>query len=94
MANRTALLIGFLVLVIVILVVVVVFSFWIKPTFDEYAVEKQNEGFRVAISSIVSQVKQNGFIQLLDGNETMILVQAQPPTQQAQPTQQIQQPIQ
>lgn len=92
MANRMALLIGFLVLVIVILVIVVVVAFWVKPTIDGYAVEKQNEGFRVAISSIVSQVKQNGFIQLLDGNDTMILVQAQPPAQQAQSAQQIQQP--
>lgn len=84
MANRINLLIGFLVLVIIILVVVVVFAFWIKPTFDRYAVEKQNEGFQIAISSIVSQVNQNGFIQLPDGNSTIILVQAQPPTQQVE----------
>ena len=98
MANRTVLLIGFLVLVIVILVSVVVFSFWIKPTFSGYVVQKQVDAQSLVYQDILNQVQQNGFFQMRAGNQTLLLAPFNPQqgqqTQQAQPAQQIQQPTQ
>ncbi len=88
MANRTALLIGFLVLVIVILVAVVIFSFWIKPTFNGYVVQKQIDAQGLVFANIISQVQQQGFVQIQVGNQTLLLAPFNPQAQQAQqPTQ-------
>ena len=91
MANRMALLIGFLVLVIVILVTVVVFSFWIKPTFDGYVVQKQVDAQNIVlanfIQNIVAQLDQNGFVQIPVGNQTLFLARFNPQQQIQQPEQ-------
>lgn len=89
MANRMVLLIGFLVLVIVILVAVVVFSFWIKPTFDGYVVQKQVDAQALVYQDIINQVQQNGFFQMRAGNQTLLLAPFNP-QQGQQPVQQIQ----
>lgn len=89
MANRMALLIGFLVLVIVILVAVVVFSFWIKPTFDGYVVQKQVDAQALVYQDIINQIQQNGFFQMRAGNQTLLLAPFNP-QQGQQPVQQIQ----
>lgn len=97
MANRTSLLIGFLVLVIAILVIVVLIAFWIKPTFDSYVVQKQVDAQNVVLSNIVSQVQQNGVVQIPIGNQSLFLVPFNPQQgqQQAQQIeQQVEQPAQ
>ena len=85
-----ALFVGFLILVIVILVAVVVFAFWVKPAFNGYVVQKQVDAQNLILANIASTVLQNGFVQIPVGNQTMILVQAQPVQQEQQPEQQIQ----
>lgn len=84
MANRTGVLITVLVLVIVVLAGVVLFSLWVKPTIDGYVVEKQVDAQALVYQDIVNQVQQNGFFQMRVGNQTLVLVQAQQPAQQAQ----------
>lgn len=84
MANRTGVLITVLVLVIVVLAGVVLFSLWVKPTIDRYVVEKQVDAQALVYQDIVNQVQQNGFFQMRVGNQTLVLVQAQQPAQQAQ----------
>ena len=46
----------------------------VKPSFDGYVVEKRTEGYQIAIRDIVSQVQQNGFVQIpVDENQTLFL---------------------
>ncbi len=79
MADRTNVLITILVLVIVILAGVLIFTFMVKPSFDGYVVEKRTEGYQIAIRDIVSQVQQNGFVQIpIDGNQTLFLAPFNP----------------
>ena len=95
MANRMALLVGFLVSVILILVVVVVFSFWVKPTFDGYVIEKQVDAQNLILNNIIVQAARCQQVSLPFGNQTinLIAVECLQQTVQQQ-VQQIQQPAQ
>lgn len=84
MADRTSVLITILVLVIVILAGILIFTFMVRPAFSGYVVEKQTEGYQIAIRDIVFQVQQNGFVQIPVGNQTLFL--APVTTQQTAPT--------
>ncbi len=86
MADRNKLLVTFLVLVIVILVAIVAFTFLVKPAVTGYAIDKQGEGVQIAITQILAQVQQNGFVQIPVGNQTLFLMPFDP--------QQAQQPVQ
>ena len=89
MENKTGLLVGFLILVIVILIAVVVFSFWVKPAFNGYVVQKQVDAQALVYQDIVNQVQQNGFFQMRVGNQTLLLAPFNP-QQEQQPAQQVQ----
>lgn len=80
MAERTKVLITILVLVIVILLGVVAYAFVISPAISGYTVQKQNEGVQIAVNAILTQLQQNGYVQIPVGNKTLILVPYVPPT--------------
>jgi len=86
MANKTGVLITVLVAVIVILLAIVVYAFVIKPAVTGYATNKQVEGYQIAVNAILTQLQQNGFVQIPIGNQTLILV-PYAPTQAEQATQ-------
>ena len=84
MANRTNMLIAILVVVIVVLAGIMVYVFLVKPKISGYNVEKQTEGVQITINYILSQLQQNGFVQIPVGNQTLILVPYSPPAPQVQ----------
>mgnify|MGYP001586570685 FL=1 len=81
MVNKN-LKIAILALIIIVLAGVMVYSFVIKPKISGYNVEKQTEGVQIAINYILTQLQQNGFVQIPLGNQTLILVPYVPPQQQ------------
>lgn len=67
-----------LVAVIVVLALLVLYAFAIRPAVSGYTINAQNEGINYALSSIVSQVQQNGYAQIPVGNQTLVLVPYSP----------------
>jgi len=78
MANKQGVLITILVLVIVILAGILAYVFLVRPTLTGYVVDRQIEGYNICLSSIVSQVQQNGFVQIPIGNQTLYLAPFNP----------------
>jgi hypothetical protein len=86
MANKTNVLITVLVLIIVILAGILIYAFVIKPAYTGYVVERQTEGVQIAVTTIVTQVLQNGFISIpLGENQTLTLIQPATCSQIQQP---------
>ena len=81
MADKTKVLIVVLFIVIVILAGIMLYAFIVKPKISGYNVQKQTEGVNIAINYILTQLQQNGFVQIPVGNQTLILVPYQPPAQ-------------
>jgi hypothetical protein len=72
-------------LVIVVLAIVVVYSFAVKPAFNGYVIEKQNEAQYIVLNALLSQLQQNGYIQIpLDNERVLTLVEYQPPTEKVE----------
>ena len=90
MANRTKILIVFLVLVIVVLAGVMVFTFLVKPKVTGYVVEKQTEGVVIAVNSILVQIQQQGFAQIPIDAEGHYAILVLAPNQPGLPAQQTQ----
>ncbi|MCX6749608.1 MAG: hypothetical protein NTW17_02590 [Candidatus Pacearchaeota archaeon] len=74
MADKKSVLITVLVLVIVILAGILIYAFVIRPAYTGYVVERQTEGVQIAVNAILTQLQQNGFVQIPIGNQTLILV--------------------
>ena len=82
MANKTNILMVFLILVIVVLAAIVLYAFVIGPAYTGFIVEKQTEGAQygaqITIESILTQWQQNnGIVQIpigvdADGNQQAI----------------------
>lgn len=68
--------------VIVIMAAVLVYSFALEPTFNGYVVSKQIEAQDIVLSSLISQIQQNGYVQIPVGEEVLTLVPYQEPTGQ------------
>jgi len=89
MANRTKVVIVFLVLVVVILAGILLYAFVLKPKVSGfitgYTTQGQIQGVQFCVADILNQLQQNGFVQLPLGNQTLILVPYVPPTQFEQP---------
>ena len=60
--------------VVIVLALLVVYAFILKPTLNGYAVKLQNEGVTYTLDAIISQVGQNGYVQLPVGNQTVTLI--------------------
>lgn len=88
MANRTKVLIVFLVLVIVVLAGVMAFTYLIKPKVTGYVTEKQTEGVQIAVNAILMQLQQQGYVQIPlgvdeDGQQQVLYLVPYNPQQEA-----------
>lgn len=71
-----------LAVVILVLATVIVYSFALKPSFNGYVVSKQVEAQDIVLNALLSQLQQNGYIQIPIGDEILTLVPYQPEQQQ------------
>lgn len=74
MANRTKVVIVFLVLIIVLLGGILAFTFFIKPKVTGYTTQRQIEGAQILYLDIVRTVTQCQSYPLPVGNQTLHLV--------------------
>jgi len=65
--------------VIVLLVLIMGYFFIVKPMINNSAENNKVIGFNLAITGILQQLQQQGYVQLTIGNQTLILVPYQPP---------------
>jgi len=72
--DKSQLVIRILVIVILILLALVVYAFAVKPAFNAYVIEKQIEASELVLGSLISQVDQNGYVEIVNGNDSLILV--------------------
>ena len=89
MANKTRLLIVFLVLIIVVLVGLLLFIFLIRPQVTGYTTQKQVEGYQIALADIIRVVSQCQAFPVPVGNQTINLIALeclQLPAQAQQPS--------
>ena len=77
-------LIAVLVAVIIILVGVIIYAFVIKPAYTGYVVDRQVEGYNICVTNLISQLQQNGFVQLTLGNQSIYLAPFAPEQQPQQ----------
>ncbi len=77
--KRATIIISVLLVIIVLLVGFILYSFLIKPQINGYVVEKQIEAQDMVFLGILSQVQQNGYVQIAYGNQSLILVPYVPP---------------
>ena len=85
MADRTKVTITILVILVVLLAAVLVYLFVVQPAIQGYNIQRQSEGVQIAVSAILTQLQQQGFVQIpLGENQTLILVQWTPQQQPAE----------
>ena len=75
------------ILLILILAFALVYITLIKPKIQGYVINKQIEAQGIVVKAIMNQVNAQGYVQLFDGNNSIILVKYVPPANQQQPTQ-------
>lgn len=76
-------LVAIMAIVIVALAAVVVYSTALRPAFNGYVVERQNEAQYMVVNALLSQLQQNGYIQIpLDEENVLTLVEYKQPQQQ------------
>ena len=74
MANKTNVLVGFLLLVIVVLGGVLVYLFVIQPAVTGYTVDRQTEGYQFAILSVMQNAASCQPVPLTYGEQTINLI--------------------
>ncbi len=83
MADTKSIWITVLGLIVVIMALVIIYAFVIQPAISGYSVQKQSEGVQIAVNAILTQIQQNGYVQIpVGGNKTIILVPYVPPSAQ------------
>lgn len=65
--------------VVFVLAIGILYFLVIKPQIDKAATNNQVTGYNLAINSLLSQLQQQGYVQLTIGNQTLILVPYQSP---------------
>jgi hypothetical protein len=86
MADRTKVVIAILVVLVVALGAFILYSFVIQPTIQGYVVQKQTEGVQIAVTTILAQIQQYGYVQIpLAENQTLTLIPPQMCSQIQQP---------
>jgi len=75
------------VLLILILACALAYVALIKPKVQGYVINKQVEAQGIVVKAIMNQVNAQGYVQLFDGNNSIILVKYVPPADQQQPAQ-------
>lgn len=95
MADKTKLTMALLIVAVVVLGAVVVYAFVVRPAVTGYSVDRQSEGYQIAVLDIAQKAATCQPVPITVGNQTINLValeclQAQAQAQQGtQPTQQV-----
>ena len=76
--------IAIMAVIIIVLAAIVVYSFAVKPAFNGYVVSKQTEAQDIVLNALLSQLQQNGYIQIPVGDEVLTLVPYQAPESEQQ----------
>lgn len=84
MADKKKVLITLLVAVIVILAAIIVYAFLIRPNITGYAVDRQREGYQIAILDIMQQAATCQTVPLTFENQTINLIAVECLQQQPQ----------
>lgn len=71
------------VLLILILGSALIYMVLIKPKVQGYVVNKQIQAQGIVVQAIMNQVNSQGYVQLFDGNNSIILVKYTPPAGQS-----------
>jgi len=72
------------VVIIIILALVLLYFVFIGPRIQGYLVNQQIQAQQVLINAIISQVGTQGFVQLSNGNDSVVLVKYVPPAETEQ----------
>lgn len=80
MENKTT--IQILAGVIIVMAIVILYFLVIKPGIDKSATNNQVIGYNLAINDILTQIQQQGYVQIPVGNQTLILVLYNPNSQE------------
>ncbi|HTZ41662.1 MAG TPA: hypothetical protein VMC07_00435 [Candidatus Omnitrophota bacterium] len=74
--NRKKLVI-FLTGIIIILALILAYIFILRPSLNGYAINLQKQGSLYTLNAVLSQVQQNGYVQIPVGNQTLTLIPPQ-----------------
>jgi len=74
MERKQRVLITVLVLIIIILAAIVFYSFIIKPSISGYVIDKQAEGYQIAILTIMQRASTCQTVPLFYNNQTINLI--------------------
>ena len=66
-----------LAVLVLVLFSILLYSFVIKPSYSGYVTKIQNQGVALTLNAILSQVQQNGYVQIPLGNQTITLINSQ-----------------
>lgn len=76
--NKQGLIIKILVAVVILLALILIYFFVIKPSVDNYVLNKQIEAQQYVFANMIAQLQSTGAYQLAVGNQTLVLVPYQP----------------
>ncbi|PJE81301.1 hypothetical protein COU58_03210 [Candidatus Pacearchaeota archaeon CG10_big_fil_rev_8_21_14_0_10_32_42] len=77
--DKTKLIVKVLISVVVLLILIVLYMAVFQQQYNKFVDEKRAEGVNLAVSEILIQLQNNGYVQIPVGNETLILVPYIPP---------------
>lgn len=72
--KKGGLIVPILIIVILILLGIIAYAFVIRPSISGFVIEKQIEAKDITLASIITQVQQKGYVQIVYGNESIVLV--------------------
>jgi hypothetical protein len=73
-ADRSKWVVRGLVIAVLILLILVVYAFIIAPSINAYVVQKQLEVKDYVLNTMLSQIEKQGYTEIINGNESIILV--------------------
>ena len=74
-----------LIAIIIILLGIVTYIVFVKPSLNGYIVNKQLEAKDIVLNSLLMQIQQRGYAEIVFGNQSLILVPYQGQTGQEKP---------
>ncbi|MEK6875054.1 MAG: hypothetical protein AABX30_00015 [Nanoarchaeota archaeon] len=83
--KRAGLMILVLIAIIIILLGIVTYIVFVKPSLNGYIVNKQLEAKDIVLNSLLMQIQQRGYAEIVFGNQSLILVPYQGQTGQEKP---------
>lgn len=67
-----------LVIAVIVLLALVIYAFIIAPSINAYVVQKQLEVKDYVLTTMLSQIEKQGYTEIVNGNDTIILVPYNP----------------